>query len=130
MKKSRTTYIAIAAVLLFAVLLLNFWSPFHGGNMVLAWDGDTLDGPLATIVGVLVGGAGLMLGMAALAFAAAVVGIVMTGLGLALVTLLVLGVVLAAAIAVPFTLPLLVPLAIVWWLVSRARKHRTLAHPV
>ena len=130
MKKSKTTYIAIAAVLLFLVLLANLWSPFHTGNYTVDWDGDTLDGPVGAVAALLIGGAALLIGMAALAFATAVVGVVMTGVGLALVTGLAFFLLLAAVIAVPFTLPLLVPLAIVWWLVSRARKNRALAQPV
>ena len=129
MKKS-TTYIAIAAVILFVVLLFNFWSPFHTGNMMVSWDGDTWDGPVGAIVGTLMGGVGLLIGVAALAFALAVLGLVVTGLGMALITVFAVGLLLAGAIAVPFTLPLLIPVAIIWFFVSRARKQRLLAHAV
>jgi hypothetical protein len=130
MKKSTTSYVAIAVVILFAVLLVNLWSPFSPHGATLNWDGDVYEGPVATIVGALVGGAGLVIGLVGALFGLAVAAIVMAGVGAALLTAFVLAVLLFAAIAVPFTLPLLIPIAILWFIVSRIRKQRAYAQPV
>ena len=64
----------------------------------------------------------------ALVFAAVVTGVILAGVGMALVVVVACCVVLALALSTPVLLPLLIPVAIVWLLVSRSRKQQARQH--
>jgi hypothetical protein len=110
-----------AVIVLIAVAA---WHAIDVGDMSVDIDGDRLDGPLGTLVGLLFGGAGLIIAAIAITCAAVFVGLLFAGLGILMVAGLALLAVLLLAVIAPFTLPLLVPLGIFWLFAARAkRKH-------
>jgi hypothetical protein len=63
-------------------------------------------------------------------FVGGVLAVVFAGVGILCIGGLALGACVLALMVSPLLLPLLVPVAIVWWLVSRSRKHRVMQQPV
>lgn len=117
----------IAILFLFALLLLDV--AFDAADfMHFHIDGDEVDGPLGALLGVLFAGGGLVVAGVVMVVVGIVLAVVFAGVGV-----IVLGALGCAALAVvlalsPLLLPLLIPVAIVWYLVSRSRKER-LAQP-
>lgn len=111
----------IALLFLFALLLLDVASD-AADFMSFNIDGDEVDGPLGALLAVIFAGGGLVIGGVVLLVVGVVLAVVFAGVGV-----IVLGALGVAAVAValaisPLLLPLLVPVAIVWYLVSRSRK--------
>jgi hypothetical protein len=121
----------IAPLVILFLFCLLVWNVFvHPSGMRIDLDGDTIDGPLGAVLAVLFAGGGLIVGALALLFVGALLAVVFAGVGVVLAlalgfTLLVVG----AAIS-PLLLPILIPLAIIWFFVSRARRNRIKAHTV
>jgi hypothetical protein len=112
------------AIAIIALLAICAWNSIDTSDMIVNFDGEEVHGPLGALLGLVFGGLGLVIGAIAVTCAAVFVGFVFAGLGVLMVVALALvGIILAAVIA-PFTLPLLIPAAIIWYLVSRNRKHR------
>jgi hypothetical protein len=112
------------AIAIIAILAICAWNSIDTSDMIVNFDGEEVHGPLGALLGLVFGGLGLVIGAIAVTCAAVFVGFVFAGLGVLMVVALALvGIILAAVIA-PFTLPLLIPAAIIWYLVSRNRKHR------
>jgi hypothetical protein len=112
------------AIAIIAILAICAWNSISASDMIVNIDGEEMDGPLGALLGLVFGGLGMVIAAIAVTCAAIFVGFVFAGLGVLMVVGLALaGIVLAALIA-PFTLPLLIPAAIVWYMVSRNRKHR------
>jgi len=111
----------IALLFVFALLLLDVASD-AADFMSFNIDGDEVDGPLGALLAVIFAGGGLVIGGVVLLVVGVVLAVVFAGVGV-----IVLGALGVAAVAValaisPLLLPLLVPVAIVWYLVSRSRK--------
>nr|WP_315401388.1 hypothetical protein [uncultured Duganella sp.] len=119
---------------LFAVLLaVALWQALFGDGMGVNIDGDQIDGPFGALLGIVLGTGGLLLGALAMACAAVLVGLVFAGLGIVMVSALVLVAVLLAAAISPLLLPLLIPAGLYWFFTARARKQRlraTMEHAV
>ncbi|MDB5908285.1 MAG: hypothetical protein JWP34_2399 [Massilia sp.] len=121
----------IAPLVILFLFCLLVWNVFvHPSGMRIDLDGDTIDGPLGAVLAVLFAGGGLIIGALALLFVGALLAVVFAGVSVVLAlalgfTLLVVG----AAIS-PLLLPILIPLAIIWFFVSRARRNRTKAQTV
>ena len=112
------------AIAIIAILAICAWNAIDTSDMIVNIDGDEVDGPLGALLGLVFGGLGMVIAAIAVTCAAVFVGFLFAGLGVLMVVALALvGVILAALIA-PFTLPLLIPAAIIWYIVSRNRKHR------
>ena len=80
-------------VFLAALLVMNVFNYSHDFNV--DFDGDRIDGPLGTLIGLRAGGLGI-----------------------------VLAIVLGLLAMSPLLLPLAVPVLIIWYLASRNRKNR------
>lgn len=114
----------LVAIAIIAILSICVWKSIGANDMIVNIDGEEMDGPLGALLGLVFGGLGMVIAAIAVTCAAVFVGFVFAGLGVLMVVgLALVGIILAAVIA-PFTLPLLIPAAIVWYLVSRNRKHR------
>jgi hypothetical protein len=122
MKKTATFVI----LFLFALLLWNVFAfGFNGGdNMVVNVDGDEIDGPLGALLAMLFAGGGTLLAVLIMLVVGAVLAVVFAGVGIILIGGLGIGAVVLALAVSPLLLPLLLPLAVIWYMVSRSRKHR------
>jgi len=65
----------------------------------------------------------LLIALVAVICAAVMVGLVMAGVGVLMVAIVAGCIALGLLFSAPFMLPLLIPIAIIWVLVSRNRKH-------
>lgn len=111
--------LTFALILMLACLFLD---KIGATDMHMQLDGDEIDGPLEWLFGLVFAGGGLLIAAFALVFAAVVTGVILAGVGMALVVVVACCVVLALALSTPVLLPLLIPVAIVWLLVSRNRR--------
>ena len=109
------------------VIALATWALFmHADGMTVDIDGEHIDGPLGALLGFLFAGGGMLIAGFVMLVVGAVLAVVFAGVGVILLGVLgVTALALAAAIS-PLLLPLLLPAAVIWFLVSRSRKQRTL----
>lgn len=113
---------AFIILFLFVVLL---WSAFaYNGNMVFDIDGDRIDGPFGALLAMLFAGGGTLLAGVIMLAVGALLAVIFASVGIVLVGALGLGAVVLALAISPLLLPVLLPLAVIWWLVGRSRKHR------
>jgi hypothetical protein len=110
-----------AVILLLAVAICQ---SIFGDGMHVNIDGDEIDGPLDAVLGLVFGGAGMLLAGLIMTCVTVFLCLLFASLGI----LAVFGVGLAAVVAVaavsPLLLPLLIPIGLYWLLVSRPRKQR------
>jgi len=118
---------AIIILFLFAMLV---WNVFTFGDNVVNIDGEDIGGPLGALLATFFAGGGLLLAGVIMLFVGGVLAVVFAGFGILCIGGLALGACVLALMVSPLLLPLLVPVAIVWWLVSRSRKHRVMQQPV
>jgi hypothetical protein len=112
-------------LILFLCALLLWDLLFTFGDASFHIDGEEVGGPLGAMLGILLAGGGTLIGLLMAVVVGAVLAVVFAGVGIVIVgALAIAGLALAAAI-VPFLLPLLLPLAVIWYLVSRARRNRS-----
>jgi hypothetical protein len=124
MNTMNSTLKKLIPVAVIAALAIAAWAQIDGNNLHVNIDGDEIDGPLGAVLGVLFGGAGLLIAGVAITCAAVFVGVLFAGLGVLMVVgLALLALVLVAAIS-PLLLPLLIPVGIYWLFAARNRKHR------
>jgi hypothetical protein len=116
----------IVILFLFALLLWNVFAfGLNGGDgMVVNVDGDEIGGPLGALLAMLFAGGGTLLAGLILLVVGAVLAVVFAGVGIILIGGLGIGAVVLALAVSPLLLPLLLPLAVIWYMVSRSRKHR------
>jgi len=118
---------AILALFLFALLA---WNVFTFGDSVVNIDGDEIGGPLGAVLATVFAGGGMLLAGVIMLFVGAVLAVVFAGVGILCIGGLALGACVLALMVSPLLLPLLVPVAIVWFFVSRSRRHRIMQQPV
>jgi len=130
-KTSNTKKVVLGVFML--LLAVSICQAVFGDGMTVNVDGDEMGGPFGALLGIMLGAGGLLIGALAMTCAAVFVGLVFAGVGIVLVSSLVLaGVLLAAAIS-PLLLPLLIPIGLYWYFSSRSRKQRlraTMEHAV
>jgi hypothetical protein len=118
MKKIAPYIILVLCALILWDLLFTF------GDASFHIDGDEIDGPLGAMLGILLGGGGVLIGLLVTVVVGAVLAVVFAGVGVVIIGALAIAGVAVAAAIVPFLVPLLLPLAVIWYLVSRSRKNR------
>jgi hypothetical protein len=117
-----------APVVLLLLIAMLIWSAYISpGDMHVQWDGQDLDGPFGTMVGILAGGFGLLVAGVVIVFVVLILSVVFAGVGILAIGALALAAVVLAAMLSPLMLPLLIPAGIVWFCVSRSRSRRTAA---
>jgi len=122
---TKNTLIPLAVV---AVLLaLAWWAVDSAGGMHVNIDGDEIDGPLGTFIGLIAAGGGLLLAAIICAGVAVFLGMLFAGLGILMIVGMTLLAVLVAAAVSPLLLPLLIPIGLYWFFVVRPRKQRAAA---
>jgi hypothetical protein len=111
---------AFVILFLFALLLWNLsgW----GGDMSYHVNGDDFDGPIEGLFALLFAGGGILLAGVIMLMVGGILAVVFAGVGI----LCAGGLALGAVVLVLALSPLLLPLAIVWWLVSRSRRNRVM----
>ena len=113
--------LAVIALLVLAAFALD------GSGMHVNIDGDEIDGPLGTFIGLIAAGGGLLLAAVICTAVAVFLGMLFAGLGILMITgMVLLALVISAAVS-PLLLPLLIPIGLYWLFVSRPRKQRALA---
>ncbi len=111
-------------IILFLVALIA-WDMFadaHAFHMDI--DGEEFDGPLGALLGLLFGSLGLIIGTIVALCVGALLVVVFAGVGVLLVGALALAACLGLLAVSPLLLPILIPLAIIWFFVSRSRRNR------
>ena len=119
-----------AAIIILFLFALLVWNVFTFGDSVVNIDGEDIGGPLGALLATIFAGGGLLLAGVIMLFVGGVLAVVFAGVGILCIGGLALGACVLALMVSPLLLPLLVPVAIVWWLVSRSRKHRVMQQPV
>lgn len=117
--KKYAPYIILFLVALIAWDMLADTSGFH-----MDIDGDEFDGPLGALLGLLFGSLGLIVGAIVALFVGALLVVVFAGVGVLLVGGLALAASLGLLAVSPLLLPVLIPVAIIWFFVSRSRRNR------
>lgn len=117
--KKIAPYIILFLVALIAWDMLADTSGFH-----MDIDGDEFHGPLGALLGLLFGSLGLIIGTIVALCVGALLVVVFAGVGVLLVGALALAAALALLAVSPLLLPILIPLAIIWFFVSRSRRNR------
>lgn len=107
---------------LIAVIAWDMFADTHSYYMDI--DGDEFDGPLGALFGLLFGSLGLIIGTIVALCVGALLVVVFAGVGVLLVGALALAAGLALLAMSPLLLPVLIPLAIIWFFVSRSRRTR------
>jgi hypothetical protein len=120
MKKTAAFVIAF----LFALLLWNVF--VSSGDMVFNVDGDEFDGPLGALLAMLFAGGGTLIAALVLVVVGVVLAVVFAGVGIILIGGLGIGALVLVLAISPLLLPLVLPLAVIWYLVSRSRKSRVM----
>jgi hypothetical protein len=111
-------------LILFLCALLLWDLLFTFGDASFHIDGEEVGGPLGAMLGILLAGGGTLIGLLVAVVVGAVLAVVFAGVGIVIVGALAIAGLAVAAAIVPFLLPLLLPLAVIWYLVSRARRNR------
>lgn len=115
----------IAPAVIILLFLLLVWNVFgHPYDMNVDIDGERFDGPVGALLGLLFAGGGLVVAALVMVFVGAVLAVVFAGVGLVLTLGLGIGALVLALAISPLLLPLLLPLAIIWFFMNRARRHR------
>ncbi len=117
------TTVKIIILFLAAVLLWNIFTDSFD-VMTVNIDGEEYGGPLGWLVGLVFAGGGMLIATIVMLFVGLVLAVVFAGVGV--IVMGALGVAAGAVLlaVAPLLLPLLIPVAIIWYLVSRSRKDR------
>jgi hypothetical protein len=119
-----------AAILILFLFALLVWNVFTFGDSVVSIGDEDIGGPLGAVLATVFAGGGLLLTGLIMLFVGAVLAVVFAGVGILCIGGLAVGACVLALMVSPLLLPLLVPVAIVWFLVSRSRRHRIMQQPV
>jgi hypothetical protein len=109
-------------VFLGTILLMNLMS--SGPDMQFNFDGEDFDGPIGALFGVLFGGLGIVIGGIVMVVVGIVLAVVFAGLGVIAIAAIAIALVCAVLAVSPLMLPLLIPVAIIWFFMSRSRRRR------
>ncbi len=110
------------------VLAISLWDAMWSNNLHVNLGDDDFDGPLGALFGVVLAGGGMLIAVVALVCAAVFVGVLCAGIGIVLVSTLVLASVIVVAAMSPLLLPLLIPVGLYWIFSARARRQRRAAY--
>jgi len=113
----------LAAAIVF-LLAMSVWQSVLGDSMHFNIDGEEFDGPFGALFGLVLAGGGLVIAAVAVTCAAVFVGLLCAGIGIVIVSALVLAAVVVVAAMSPLMLPLLIPIGLYWFFTARARKQR------
>ena len=111
-------YAPYVILFLFAALLFNSW----GNDMTVNFDGDEIDGPLGWMLATLFAGGGTLLAIFITLMVGVLLAVVFAGVGVILLGSLAIGAVVVALAISPLLLPLVIPVALVWYLMSRSSR--------
>ena len=119
--------VAVAILVLFAMLVWDIGLNLN--DMHVEFDGDEVGGPLGALIGLLAGGAGLLIAGVVLAAVGLFLAMLFAGLGIVAILGLAAGAVVLAALVSPLLLPLALVMLVVWAFSGR-RKARAKAEAV
>ena len=119
-----------AAIIILFLFALLVWNVFTFGDSVVRIGDEDFGGPLGAVLATVFAGGGMLLAGVIMLFVGAVLAVVFAGVGILCIGGLAIGACVLALMVSPLLLPLLVPLAIIWFFVSRSRKHRIMQQAV
>lgn len=111
-------------IILFIMAMLLWDMAVDPFSMSFDFDDGDLHGPIGALVAAGLAGGGLIIGLLALLFVGVVLALVFAGVGVVVVGALTLGLAIAALALIPVLFPVLVPVAIIWYLMTRDRNRR------
>lgn len=114
-------------VILFLIALIAWDMLADSGGIQI--DGEEFDGPFGTLLGLVFGSIGLIIGTLVVLCVGALLAVVFAGVGVLVIGALALAALLALVAVSPLLLPLLVPAAIIWFFVARSRRNRMKVQP-
>ena len=118
------TFVAIIILFVLALCVLNSVVPPQ--DMGIWFNGVQVNGPLETLVGLILAGGGILVAAVALVAVAMLVALLFAGLGVVVLGLLALVAVVVALAISPLMLPFLLIGAVLWYSMSRReRRERT-----
>ena len=106
------------------LLALSAWQGLLGDHLHVNIDGDEFDGPFGALFGLVLAGGGMLIAAVAVTCAALFVGVLCAGIGIVIVSALVLAAVVLLTAMSPLLLPLLIPIGLYWYFSARARKQK------
>lgn len=118
----------LLAIVLIALLAIATWNSIDTSDMIVHIGDEEFDGPLGALLGLVFGGLGLVIGAVVMVCVAVFLGFLFAGLGILMLTGLVLLAVVLLAVMSPLMLPLLIPAGIIWFFMARNRKHKDPLH--
>lgn len=118
----------LLAIVLIALLAIAAWNSIDTSDMIVHVGDEEFDGPLGALLGLVFGGLGLVIAAVVMVCVAVFLGFLFAGLGILMLTGLVLLAVVLVALMSPLMLPLLIPAGIIWFFVARNRKHKDVPH--
>jgi hypothetical protein len=112
------------------VCMIAAWVSIDASDLVVTIGDEDFDGPLGALFGTVLAGGVFAIVAVVLTFVAALVGVLMAGVGVLVVLALALAALVTMAAVSPLLLPLLIPFAIYWLVKRRHRKPAEPAAPV
>jgi hypothetical protein len=112
------------------VCMIAAWVSIDASDLVVTIGDEDFDGPLGALFGTVLAGGVFAIVAVVLTFVAALVGVLMAGVGVLVVLALALAALVTMAAVSPLLLPLLLPFAIYWLVKRRHRKPAEPAAPV
>lgn len=120
------TVTCIVILFILGICAIDSVSAPHGMHLWI--DGEQIDGPLETLIALLLAGGGIVIGALALVLVALLMGALFAGLGVAVLGVLALVAAVVALALSPLLLPL-VAIALIWMVLARReRRERTGRH--
>ncbi|CAN7689269.1 hypothetical protein LJR289_005485 [Pseudoduganella sp. LjRoot289] len=114
----------LLTIALIFLLAIAAWSSIDTSDMIVHIGDEEFDGPLGALLGLVFGGMGLVIAAVVMVCVAVFLGFLFAGLGILMLTGLVLLAIVLVAVMSPLMLPLLIPAGIIWFFVARNRKHK------
>lgn len=116
----------LLTIALIALLAIAAWNSIDTSDMIVHVGDEEFDGPVGALLGLVFGGMGLVIAAVVMVCVAVFLGFLFAGLGILMLTGLVLLAIVLAAVMSPLMLPLLIPAGIIWFFVARNRKQKDL----
>lgn len=116
----------LLTIALIALLAIAAWNTIDTSDMVVHVGDEEFDGPVGALLGLVFGGMGLVIAAVVMVCVAVFLGFLFAGLGILMLTGLVLLAIVLLAVMSPLMLPLLIPAGIIWFCVARKRQRQDL----
>lgn len=111
-------------IILFILAMLIWDATFDPYHLSFDFDEGDFDNPVGALIAAALAGGGLLIGLVVMIVVGIVLAVVFAGVGVVLCGALLLVVAIAGLVLVPVMFPILIPVAIIWYLMTRDRNRR------